>query len=287
MPIMFIPEIGSKIKLTKDWTFMLYAEYRNKRFFETLGPQEALKLKTKTVAQQYYGTEVDATGKLTQRADFTSKVYLTTISKNSILQVDRIYIRKGIEGFSSITFLLLDTSDPRFAKSDKMVPFSKSKQTSKARFWAKLEDVNAIEYKLEEDTVMSALEKDVEVRGQVCTYKQLKKELEKKNPRFWVEYTSGRLSGRSRQETLFDGITSANRDQVRFTLPHKKTLWGTWNWTEHPSPCSFRFSEEGLPVFPVGSEKVYKWTDDTLMEDMFIDGDYLSIYKVDIKRVKI
>lgn len=28
---LFVPEIGSKLKLTSDWTFILYSEYRNEK----------------------------------------------------------------------------------------------------------------------------------------------------------------------------------------------------------------------------------------------------------------
>ena len=68
-----------------------------------------------------------------------------TIPKDSVLKVDRVYIRKGANDFSSITFWLSDSPDDRLRK-----PRNKKDTTAKLqrkiRFWAHLTDVNRIEF---------------------------------------------------------------------------------------------------------------------------------------------
>ena len=69
-----------------------------------------------------------------------------TIPKGTLLQVDRIYIRKGASDYSSITF---------FAKNigEVIIPASRWSRSTKPvkkkalRFWAKLSDCNNIEFK--------------------------------------------------------------------------------------------------------------------------------------------
>jgi hypothetical protein len=106
---LFIPEIGDSFVLAKDWTFTLYSEYRNKAMFEALGIE--------------YGNSNRYRGDLTETE--------VTIPKNTVLSVDRIYIRKGNQEYSSLTFYASGTE--QFKK--------------KVRFWAKLSDVNNIEFK--------------------------------------------------------------------------------------------------------------------------------------------
>lgn len=97
---MYIPELGDKIKLNKDWIFDLYQEYRNQSLFKHFGIS--------------YDNSYQNHGKLIQQV---------TILKDEVLKVDRVYIRKGSEEYSSISFLW-----------------------NKKRFWAKLHDVNNIEF---------------------------------------------------------------------------------------------------------------------------------------------
>lgn len=59
--------------------------------------------------------------------------YIVTIPKDTILGVDRIYIRKGVSAYSSITFTI-----PKVL--NKKNPFAGT------RFWVKLSDVNKIEF---------------------------------------------------------------------------------------------------------------------------------------------
>jgi hypothetical protein len=114
---LFIPEIGTKLKLTQDWTFPLHFETRNKGAFEKLGiPFVGDKRR--------YGWFGDAT-----------QANPVSLPKETLLIVDRIYIRKGttydggsLSQFSSLSFWC-------------QCPGVKGK----FRFWAKLPDVNRIE----------------------------------------------------------------------------------------------------------------------------------------------
>jgi hypothetical protein len=103
---LFVPEIGSKLKLTSDWTFILYSEYRNEKMFAAIGKKFS------------WGGKEN---------------YIVTIPKDTILGVDRIYIRKGVSAYSSITFTI-----PKVL--NKKNPFAGT------RFWVKLSDVNKIEF---------------------------------------------------------------------------------------------------------------------------------------------
>ncbi|MFM2394619.1 MAG: hypothetical protein RLZZ546_2601 [Bacteroidota bacterium] len=82
--ILFIPDIGSKIHLTKDWTFVLYDEYRNSNVFQKLGLNRG-------------GNTV------------------ITIPKGTVLTTKRIYIKQNSPQYSSITFSIAkkDSVDKR------------------------------------------------------------------------------------------------------------------------------------------------------------------------------
>lgn len=101
----YVPDIGEQIKLDKDWIFTLYQESRNSALIDIISPG--------TPYYKWQATDV-------------------TLNKGSILKVDRIYIRKGKQEYSSITFVLTQTTQFKTKK--------------KPRFWAKLEDVNKIEF---------------------------------------------------------------------------------------------------------------------------------------------
>src|SRR5271165_5046264 len=87
---MYIPSIGDELVLKKAWTFDLYNENRNATLMEKLGDSR----------------DISWGDKLT-----TIKA---TLLAGSVLKIDRIYIRKGMDEFSSVTFLWKgETTDPR------------------------------------------------------------------------------------------------------------------------------------------------------------------------------
>jgi hypothetical protein len=104
---LFIPELGTKIKLTQNWIFPLHAENKNKGAYMALVKMPLI-------------------------FDWTQSVTTSvTLPVGTILIVDRIYIRRGTwngVNISSVSFWALH---PEHKK--------------KFRFWAKLVDVNQIE----------------------------------------------------------------------------------------------------------------------------------------------
>lgn len=119
--MLFIPEIGTELTLAEDWTFPLHFERRN----EPLG--KLLNLQPPNSNDRY--------SRGWWQPDQSTPV---TLPAGTILKVDRIYIRKSSWGedasaFSSLSFFALM---PGFKK--------------KGRFWAKLADVNRIQFELKE-----------------------------------------------------------------------------------------------------------------------------------------
>lgn len=109
---LYVPEIGDRLRLIKDWTFNLYNERRNSSL------------------RTHFGLETTWS-----RDDYAE----VTIPAGTILKVDRIYIRKGMEGYSSISFYSEGIGNGSGS-------FGRPKT---ARFWAKLEDCNRIDFEIE------------------------------------------------------------------------------------------------------------------------------------------
>lgn len=118
MTIMYIPDIGDCITLIKDWTFDLYYESRN----ASLIKEHINEFSSIT------GLSEKQIESLEKTYSHTDKSVKHTLRPGTTLQVDRIYIRKGLSGFSSLSFFIKDGS-----KKEK-------------RFWAKLNDVNTIQF---------------------------------------------------------------------------------------------------------------------------------------------
>lgn len=131
---LYIPEISNELRLLTDWTFDLYNEDRNSTLMEFVKDPR----------------------KISWSMDRDYGAIPCTIPAGSILKVDRIYIRKGKDEYSSITFYWkgMRTNSKmveRFytayygshhTKSTEMV----KKPARAVRFWAKLDDVNKIEF---------------------------------------------------------------------------------------------------------------------------------------------
>jgi len=121
---LYIPENGDSIRLTSDWTFDLYNEGRNSSLMEKLGDKRG----TIGAWHKDYGS------------------IPCTIPAGAVLKIDRVYIRKGSKEYSSITFLWKGESLPA-----KLEQYWEGGETYKVprcpiRFWAKLQDVNNIEF---------------------------------------------------------------------------------------------------------------------------------------------
>lgn len=107
---LYIPNIGEKIILAADWTFRLFNERRCQPFDDCPAPAQIVDNPTY----------------------FLSQVKHCTLPAGTVLMVDRVYLRQGLDEFASISFRIVSTSAPWIAKQRK-------------RFWAKLDDVNQMQ----------------------------------------------------------------------------------------------------------------------------------------------
>ncbi len=156
---LFIPTIGTKLKLNSEWSFLVREEYRNTKFLDAIGWTATMKRKGRSRSQtepldhsdlplelvrEYGAPSVDAEAK----KDYAGRPLHTFYTINfpmklppeTVLSVDRIYIRKGVGDFDSVTFLISDCPDKRFApkKARGFLPGG-------CRFWVKLDDANGME----------------------------------------------------------------------------------------------------------------------------------------------
>ncbi len=150
---LYIPSIGDEICLTKDWTFRLWNECRNESLMEFIGD-------TRRATYGYLEEEYNSIA--------------CTIPAGQILKIDRIYIRKNKEDFDSVTFFWKGArTQPKthqrtayqIVATEPMtlgsyitngfrhpevthieVPYQAKTPAKPVRFWAKLEDVNTIEF---------------------------------------------------------------------------------------------------------------------------------------------
>lgn len=117
---LFIPPLGTPIRLENDWTFTLHAEHRN----VSLGNSFGLATKERS---SWSADWINTAGKKVSSGDPAGEV---TLPKDTILTIDRYYIKRGLNEYDSLTFRIKSSTDIRLKG---------------ARFWAKLEDVNKME----------------------------------------------------------------------------------------------------------------------------------------------
>ena len=152
---LYVPEIGDHLQLTADWTFDLYNEHRNTSLWSLYdcdndplvqkqkAEKDRIQSEIRTLEAKMYPRGMYWNHRDVDPADFqkrkelynqTHKLFVTqvTIPKDSVLAIDRIFIRKGMDDWSSLTFYLKHHPDRQFKK--------------KPRFWAKLHDCNKIEF---------------------------------------------------------------------------------------------------------------------------------------------
>lgn len=119
---LFIPPLRTKLRLLKFWEFPLHWEYRNREFFD------AINTDWHTLAPPV-------------------KPITVALESDTVLAVDRIYIRKGQDGFDSVTFTVVD------GPNKALVPKKRggTHEGRQLRFWVKLEDANNIDCELVRD----------------------------------------------------------------------------------------------------------------------------------------
>lgn len=114
--MIFIPPLGTKLRLTADWSFPLHMEWRN---------TDAWRMMVEPDLQGYHYTTPDR------------KPEVVTLPEGMVLNVERIYIRMGAGEFDSVTFRVVD------GPLKHLVPKkAKGTATGKCRFWVKLGDIN-------------------------------------------------------------------------------------------------------------------------------------------------
>jgi hypothetical protein len=144
MKTLCIPEIGTRLVLADDWVFNLYNESRNESLVEAVRfPDDCGKI------PWYANANVDSAAKagwsVSDEANSYDRLFYKqiTLPKGTALKIDRIYIRKGSSGFSSVSFFIERKSvDPNFSEICKRIYNGKGK----CRFWTKLKNVNTISY---------------------------------------------------------------------------------------------------------------------------------------------
>lgn len=115
---LFIPEIGTLIKIEEDWIFTLYAEYRNRSLFE----------------------KIDETNNI-QKRNFKNDI--VDLPKGLVVKVNRVYIRQGLSQFSSITFTV---PKPKSKKDVKEMP--QNVIYGGCKFWVKLHECNGLQFSI-------------------------------------------------------------------------------------------------------------------------------------------
>ena len=113
--IFFTPDIGTLLKLDEDWTITLYLERRNIDLFSKLESLDLFKGERKN--------------------------HVADLPKGLVLKVDRVYIRKGLSQYSSISFTV---PKPKNKKEKLEMPLNEI--WSGARFWVKLHECNGVEF---------------------------------------------------------------------------------------------------------------------------------------------
>jgi len=134
-----IPTIGTRITLTEDWTFTLYGEHRNVKFWLKIhGTPKGVDEEDAYLYDLY---ERDDDGDITKVGNEMEEE--TTLPAGSVLRVDRLYIKKNQGDYDSVTFFCESIPDSDYTRE--RLPFM-SKKVSKVvgRFWVKLDEVNKI-----------------------------------------------------------------------------------------------------------------------------------------------
>jgi len=112
---LFIPAVGYRIRLVKDWSFDLYNEHRNDSLLKVYDPSDESK---------------------------ESKIF-ASMPQGTVLEVDRVYVRNANKSATE--------EDDHDSVTFKLIEHPTLPSKPRVRFWAKLSDVNNIEFELPEN----------------------------------------------------------------------------------------------------------------------------------------
>ncbi len=119
---LMIPDVGDTFVLAEPWKFTIYDEYRN---YDVL---LALKLRV--------SDDDDRWG----RYHNSERTWQVTLPAETKLRVDRVYIRKGMADYSSLSFYVEECPLAELTPAKNGGGFKRGRR----RFWAKLSDVRNI-----------------------------------------------------------------------------------------------------------------------------------------------
>jgi hypothetical protein len=197
---LYVPEIGDHLRLTEDWHFTLYGERRNESLAKLFGyfrygfdrlipdskiepePERNYTINYPETGSRYYSRsyqEREAANKKAEDESPSYQAYLKAykkwkdraenlavksvdvfLPKGTVLAVDRIYIRKGVSDYSSISFWAKGLGECEIKKR-----WSSKTKWKSQRFWAKLSDCNKIEFDLmDEKEVLSTFKQTKSVK---------------------------------------------------------------------------------------------------------------------------
>lgn len=114
---LFVPPLGTRLVLQQPWDFKLYNEQRNATLMALLGD--------------------------TRKYSHDPKPIPASLPPGTELIIDRYYIRSGLRDFDSVSFRIAGVSAVA-----KTYQWSDQKTRRQVRFWAKLDDVNAMRVEL-------------------------------------------------------------------------------------------------------------------------------------------
>lgn len=223
---MYIPELGDRIELAEDWSFKLQYEYRTSLLWKAMALpyNSALEYWPRDKAQadiadlQHRGIEISVNSGLWET--FSIKVMLP---KRTILKVDRIYIRKGNEQYSSVSFYIEKTS----------LQFVPTKPNPKMhRFWAKLADVNTM---VLTDDVSPTLLVPVKKKPSryIVRYRVTQKEIDKMDPWRRNRYNEDLIAYNNRTQDHYWYHNPSIMEERRETIKDPQTFIEAMK-KEHP-----------------------------------------------------
>jgi hypothetical protein len=155
MKRLYIPKLGDILTLAAPWKITIYNESRNESLIKYLGK----------CVDGGHGFPLGQEPRGVEGPDYYNwyqkskeRFIKTTLSKGSKLRVDRIYIRKGQDGYDSLTFFLIGAAtEPETQKRTAVrhcglggkTKFDYEVKVPKrpVRFWVKLDEVNTMRIK--------------------------------------------------------------------------------------------------------------------------------------------
>jgi hypothetical protein len=98
---------------------------------------------------EYVQYQKDYTEWLHQVNKNGKELLVVTIPAGTILKIDRIYIRKGVKDYSSLTFFAKNLGTTEVINARRSYRGSTKTKKTALRFWAKLNECNKIKFKTE------------------------------------------------------------------------------------------------------------------------------------------